>query len=180
MLVQGIIPCSECLLSKTCTLTAFHREIFVDYKRTFVAYKRTDLCDFLYCLGSSNKDSLSQSCRILKLKHWISLDNIAPLCNFLLSICLKSCASHVRNGIVPHVSVLHWLWFHSLVPIFNFRLEVLDKRWCLDGSLLESLKQICWEVLPSPNALLILFASSPSTDDYCILLSHISWKELFL
>lgn len=102
---------------------------FVGYKRTFVAYKRTDLCDFLYCLGSSNKDSLSQSFRTLKLKHWISLDNMAPVCNFLLSIYLKTHTSRVRNGIVPHVTVLHWLCFQSLVPIFNFRLVVLNKRW---------------------------------------------------
>lgn len=159
---QGIVPCSECLLSKTCTLTAYHREIFVNDKRTFVVYKRTDLCDFLYCLSSSNKDSLSQSCRTLKLKHCISLDNMAPLCNFLLSIELKTCTSHVRNGIVPHVTVLHWLWFQSLVPIFTFRLVVLDKRWSLDGSMLESLKQMCWEVFPSSHALLILFTGSLS------------------
>lgn len=153
---------------------------FVDCKRTFVAYKRTDLCDFLYCLSSSNKDSLSQSCMTLKLKHWISLDNMAPLCNFLLSIYLKTCTSHVRNGIVPHVTVLHWLWFQSLVPVFNFRLVVLDKRIFLDGSMLEFLKQVCWEVFLYPLAPLILFTWSPSVDAYCILLSHICWKEWFL
>lgn len=153
---------------------------FVDCKRTFVAYKRADLCDFLYCLSSSNKDSLSQSCRTLKLKHWISLDNMAPLCNFLLSIYLKTCTSHIRNGIVPHVTVLHWLWFQSLVPVFNFRLVVLDKRLFLDGSVLEFLNQVCWEVFLSPQAPLILFTWSPSVDAYCILLSHICWKEWFL
>lgn len=123
---------------------------------------------------------MSQSCRTLKLKHWVSLDNMAPLCNVLLSLYLRTCTSLVRNGIVPYVAVLHWLWFQSLVPIFNFRLVVLDKRWSLNGSMLESLKQMCWEVFPSPCAPLILFTWSPSTDAYCKLLSHICWKEWFL
>lgn len=121
-----------------------------------------------------------QSCRTLMLRHCISLGSMPPLCNFLLSIYLKTCTSHVRKGIVPHVTVLVWLWFQSHVTIFNFRLVVLDKRWYLDESILESLKQMYWEVFPSPNAPLILFIWSPSTDAYCILLSHICWKEWFL
>lgn len=93
---------------------------------------------------------------------------------------MKTCTGHVRNGVGPSCDCSSLAVVLVSLPIFNFRLVVLDKRWYLDGSMLESLKQICWEVLPSPSDPLILFTWSLSTDAYCILLSLICWKEWFL